>query len=360
MIQVFANYAGRTFQVTERKKSITDSDFLKFKIFNCIFMIVFGLMFCFVRGYDEYKIAVIIILILYRALDAYAESIFAIFQKNNQLYKCGISMTIKSITCVVLFLIIDIITNNLLLSVSVILLADVIIFCFYDLIMLKKYNIKHNKLKSKIFKFLLITGFSIFIMSMLSQYIAMAQKYIIDFFMTNEEQALFGIIIMPATFVGMCAAMIVNPFLYKMNDAIKNNKFTTFNKIVLRILFYVLLIGAITLIATYFIGIPVLNFIYNLELEQYLFHLLIIVIASVGTAVVAVLSNALIALRKNTSQMIIYIIASVFTTLISTLLILNFGVLGASLSYASTILLLLILYIIDYTYVIHNIKLLKV
>ena len=119
---------------------------------------------------------------------------------------------------------------------------------------------------------------------------------------------------MPATFVGMCASMIINPFLFKMNETIKQNNYKIFNQIVIKIILYVTAIGLLTLIATYFLGIPILNIIYGLDLSEVLWPLMIIVFASICTALVGVISNAMIAIRKNIpTNFVQFILPEIFT-----------------------------------------------
>ena len=179
-------------------------------------------------------------------------------------------MTIKSSLCTLIFLITDYLTQDLLSSTFALFITDAIIFIMYDINLLNKYKIAYRFLSKKAFKYLLFAGFSVFIVSFLTQYILMAQKYVIDFIMNHESQAIFGIIVMPATFVSMCAVMIINPFLYKLNKAKINKDYSLFNKIAIKITVYVLVIGVITLIAAFFIGIPILNIIYGIDLGDYL------------------------------------------------------------------------------------------
>ena len=161
----------------------------------------------------------------YKCLDAFSEAIYGIFQRNNNLFQCGISFFLKGLICPVIFLIVDVFTKNLTLSVISILISDIIIFIFYDIFKLSKYKIKVSKLTKNKFKFLLFGGISIFIFSFLIQYVINAQKYVIDFIGTNSEQTIFGVILMPATFMAICAQFIINPFLYNINKTIKNNNF---------------------------------------------------------------------------------------------------------------------------------------
>lgn len=228
MIQVIGTYAGRTYQVTERDKNIKDSDYMYFRLINCVLMIVFCIVFCCTKDYTNYKILVIMLLLVYRVIDSYSEVIYGIFQKNNNLYQVGVSLTLRSILTVSAFLIIDIITKNLIFSILGIIVLDILIFIFYDILYLNKYKVVWNTFNFKAMKLLIIGGFSVFIFTFLMQYIVNAPKFAIDDILTESDQAIFGIILMPATLMLLCSQLIINPFLYNLNKALENKNYKEF------------------------------------------------------------------------------------------------------------------------------------
>lgn len=353
LMQVIAMYAGRTYQVTERNKSISQFDYLIFKIFTSIIMFLTSAIYvCWIRDYDSYKTLIIFLLILYKCIESYSESIYAIFQRNNNLYQSGISMILKSISCTASFIIVDLITQNLIFSIIIMILTDILLFIVYDLLILKKYKIKINKIKLETIKKLFIGGLSVFLFTLLFQYLIAEQKYIIDFLLNNESQTIFGILVMPATFMAICSQMIINPFLYEINNALERKKYNEYKNINKKICIILLFISIPVLTATYFLGIPILNLIYNLDLNDYLPHLMSIIIGSIAFAFVSILSNALISIRKNIAQLILYAVVSVATTAISFILIKNYSIIGASVSFLISMILLFIGYILIYkTYV---------
>lgn len=355
MMQVIALYAGRTYQVTETDERITDRDYVFFKIFCCILMIIFSIGFIMCRGYSLYKTIIILILILYKALDAYAESFYGIFQKNDNLYLCGISLSLKAVLTTISFLISDLISKNLIVSLLSLLIIDIIIFICYDFNKIKKYSLKKSNNWFRSFKLLFLGGISVCIFYLLTQYIVNTQKLVIDFVMDNSNQTIFGIILMPATFMSLCTVFIFNPFTAIITTYIKNKKWIEFKKEISKILLYILIIGVFVIIVCAIIGIPILNIIYGISLEPYYWHLLIIVFGAIFNALMNILMNALISLRKNIIQDFIFLAGSIFSTFISIILINKADILGACLSYFFTMLFLLLLYIIVY-----NIELRKI
>lgn len=346
MMYVLGTYSGRTFQVTEQNKKITQGSYLLFKIFTCTSMIVIAFCFCIIRQYDTEKIFIIVLLILYKAIDAYSDSIYAVFQRNNHLYKSGISLTLRSFICVIAFFIVDLAISNMLVSIIAMIIVNILIFIFYDLRTLSKYKVSIQQTNKKILITLLVTGLSTFCFFFLSQLLINSQKYIIDAILDNNSQAIFGIIIMPATFISVASLLIINPFVYKMKIYVSEKNYVGLKHLAYKICLYVLLIGIITIIVAFVLGIPVLELLYSIELKEYLWDLEIIISGSLFLGLVAVLSNCLITIRHNNIQLLLYIISVIFSFVTSIFLIQDYGIRGACISFMSSSILLFILYIV--------------
>ena len=79
-------------------------------------MIVISVIFVLVKKYDVFKSLVFIMLCLFKCIEAFCEAIYAVLQRNNLLYKVGISMFLKAFISVISFGVVDYITKNLLIS----------------------------------------------------------------------------------------------------------------------------------------------------------------------------------------------------------------------------------------------------
>ncbi len=259
VIQVVGTYAGRTYQVTERDSTIKDSDYLYFRMINIMFMIILTVLFVLVKGYTIEKIFVFALILGYRIFDAYSEAIYGVFQKNNKLYQAGISLTLRSIFTTIAFLITDIITKSLLFSLIALFFINVLIFIIYDIKTLLKYKIKLNRISILNLKKLTIGGLSVFLFTLLMQYVVNAQKFAIDDLLLNNDQALFGIILMPATLMTLCSQFIINPFLYDINKLLNKRDYKNYRLLVCKICLAIFLVGILALLLCFLIGIPVLN-----------------------------------------------------------------------------------------------------
>lgn len=350
MIQIVGTYGGRTYQVTDISKETHDCDYLYLRVLNCLIMLAISVIFILFKDYSIYKILIIIFLVVYKMIFAYSDTIFGIFQKYDNLYQVGISLTIRSILAVIVFTTVDLITKDLLLATISLMLAEVFVFIFYDCLILNRYKIKFSRINKRALKLLIVGGFSVFIFMFLSFILTNVPKFAIDDILSDSDQAIFGIILMPATLIAICANFIVQPFINDIKTYIEKKDFIHYRNIVIKICLWVFGIGIFVLVVTYFIGIPLLNFIYGIELANYLLPLLIIVFGACFNGLLSVISNALIAIRKNISQVIIYIIGNVAMFVLSYTLVLSNGVTGASLAYSLTHILLFVMYVFVFSF----------
>ena len=143
----------------------------------------------------------------------------------------------------------------------------------------------------------------------------------------------------------LCSTFLIQPFLVTLKDHLNKNEIKKFISLVSKLCIGLLILGIIAIIACYFIGIPILEFIYGITLKKYKNSLLIIILGATFFGIVYIISTSLVAMRKNFIQLIIYIIVSIICLIISPLLIEKSGIYGASLSYLYSMIILLILYI---------------
>ena len=191
---------------------------------------------------------------------------------------------------------------------------------------------------------ILVGGFFVFLFTILTQYVLNASKYSIDNYMGDKYQTIFGIIVMPATVMALCSQFFVQPFLSKISLFLKNCEYDNFSKLIYKLSMYVFCLGFLATIFCYFFGIPILEIIYGLRLIKYKYSLILIIIGSIFFGISYVFSNALISLRKNFSQTLIYGFTAVFSFFTSNFLVKYYGVFGASFAYFVSMLVLFILY----------------
>ena len=284
------------------------------------------------------------ILTLYRGIDVITDTFHAIIQRNNELYKVGISLFIKTIILTIVFLLVNIVTKNILISTLSILIIEIFFCILVDYRISKKF-LRFTKFEYLKFKRLIKNGFFVFCYTFLTSYVINVPRYILDLFYNNEMQAIYGIIVMPATFMAMVAAYLVQPYLNKIVNYIEEKKYKEIVTMTKKLSFLVLGLGLIALCLAGLLGIPVLQMLYNITLSKQQINLMIIILGSVLFALIHIFSAIIISLRRTFEQLIILIITAVLSMLMGYILVKNNGIFGASLTYLIIMCIQALLYV---------------
>ena len=262
-------------------------------------------------------------------------------------------MFVKAVISLVLFLIIDAITKNLMLACISILIINILIMLIYDYTNIKKVNLIKTKYSNKANIRLFKIGFYTFILTFLGIYLINAPRYAIDDILTSDIQTIFGIIIMPATFMGLLGQYIIQPCLTKISENIKNENYNNLKNIIKMLIIMILVFGIIVTIVAWLLEVPVLELVYGISLSNYFESMMIIIIGSILYSLGTILSAILIAMRKTLYQVIIYAITSIIVTILSYNLVNIIQIKGAAIAYFITMLIVSLAFAI---YTILNMK----
>ncbi len=353
MFYALGLYSGRTYQVTETNKAIVDDDFIKHRYVTALLMILATLIFGLINGYRNTKLLVLLLLCTSKAIEALSDVYHGILQKNKRLDIVGISLFIRSILEILVFIVIDLLTNNIILSCLSLVITNLIILLIIDMRLGNKY--KENKIyKIESIKQIFILGFFTFGISFIANYLYNIPRYALDGVVDETIQAIYGIVVMPATIIMVVNMFIIQPLIVSLKEIYANGDINRFIDLVFKIICITFFIGCLALAGAYILGIPILELVYGVELDNYLVSLLLIIIGATCYTVASVLQNSMIILRKTSIQFIIYILVSIFAFILSKYLVKYFAFDGAIYSYVIMMSILMSAYIISFVVIIYK------
>lgn len=340
-------YSGRLCQVTDIENKVKDKDYIINRIITCILMIVLAIGFVFIKQYSPYKMGIFILLCVYKATEAFGEILYGIMQKKDLLYQSGQSLTIKSLGGLLIFFIIDYITHNLILACTAIILLNLATILLFDFLLVCKklinFSTKVNMTNVwHIFK----SEFFVFANSFAGIYVLNAPKYAIDNYLTEDVQAIFGYIMMPATVITLFTQFVFMPYLNKLKELYEQKDMKAFKGIAFKIKMAVIAFGVLASSAAFVIGPEVLSLIYGEELTPYRMNLTIILASYIMYGISYVNLVLLTTTRNTFVQFVVYVITMVVTFFGSNVLVQNLKIDGATISCAVTLGVQFILYTI--------------
>lgn len=353
-------YYNRTFQIADNFKIKEFNKYFSTRLLTSIVSLILIVVFSIISGFNSYKILIIFLLMIYRTFDAISDALYGYLQQKDKLYLVGISYSLKSMFGVLAFIIMDVLTKNVVYSITILVLINLFFLIVFDYIKYKKNSKEKLKLDFGSTKIILKSSFSVCLFSFISIYLANCQKYIITYSSSNEIQTIFGILIMPATFLTLMGNYLILPFINKLNNYFKNNDFNSLKKLTNRIIMLLFLFGILAIIACSLLGIPVLDFVYQMKLDEYKLELLVIVLASIFNAAAMILSGLLTIINENKVQVYIYAICAIISTLVCYIGIKKSIIIGATISYLVSCVMLFAIYYIVYKYKLAKIEELKI
>ena len=183
---------------------------------------------------------------------------------------------------------------------------------------------------------LCIEGFPLFISLFLNMYISNAPKYAIDAHLTEEIQTYYNVLFMPAFVIQLVAYFIFNPILTTYAKLWLSDQKEDFRKLLRLIRRQCLILLGLTALAVAValtIGIPVLSFVFGVDLQGHRMDLAILMIGG-GMMAYGVFFNYVITIiREQKFLLISYGIASLAALVLSGPFVTHAGITGASVLY---------------------------
>lgn len=336
---IIATYSGRNCQITDVKGHINDREYMVTRMINCTVMALLVVIYCMVNGYDAHKNTILILLCIWRGFEAFSDVLYGVMQKKDELYKVGISQIARGILGIVAFLLVDYITKNVVLSCICLCMASMIVFFCYDLPQAIKLLPPKVKIQKENIKTIYQKEFFIFANGFLVMYLLNAPKYAIENYLTEDIQAVFGIILMPASILPLFAQFVVAPLVNQLTNLYKEHNIVHMKKIERKSMYAIIGFGILACLIGYTVGIPVLNLIYNVDLAPYRIDFMLILFAYIFYAMGYVETMILTIYRKMKEQFYVYVMACITICLESYYFVNKIGVKGASISYVITMIL---------------------
>lgn len=343
MMYTIGVFEMRNIQVTDVRRDFSISDVLGFRILTIGVMALFCAGFILFKGYGGQKAAAIALLTLYMALLAISD----VFQGNAQLHGY-LAIGGKSLGCEVLLAVAAFtgtlfVTHTLLLAIAAMAVSVLLWILFYDLPFGRSLEMQKPVFRPDVFWRILLLAAPLFICSFLQQYIFNQPKFAIDRFLTDVDQSHYGYLVMPAFFINLLSIFVFRPQLVTLAENWRDRRFSAFKKTVRLLYLWVLVVTAAALAAGYWIGIPVLQWLYGADLTGQRGILMILLLAGSMSALCSLTGTLLTVLRKQRFSLIAYVTVFLASLFIPNLLVQRMGLVGAASAYFAEMALLFLI-----------------
>lgn len=340
ILNSIGDWGIRIYQVTDTNRNFKFSDYFFSRLITIIIMLILSSIFLIFTNYSNEKLYIFVILILLRVVDNFSETFQAEFQLNNKLDVAGKVLLFRNLVELLFFVIIDFITKNIYVSFGSMLLASILMILIFDVRLTIKDTEILKKIELKNVIQIIRECFPLAISTIVSMYIINVVKYAIDKNGNNTLQTHFNILYIPTFAINLISMLVIKNFLKMFGEYWNNKEYKKFIKIILYISLLLVVSTFAIEVVCFFIGIPILNFVYGVNLENYKIDLLILILSGMFYAISNVLFYAVSTIRKQKSSTIVFIITVIFSTLISNILVTKYEMTGAVMASVLTMMFL--------------------
>lgn len=338
LLLFLGQYGFRRFQSSDVNEKYSFSEYYGSRILTCAVMMIATLFYCaygmIFRRYSGVKASVVFIICALKGIQAFSDVLHGRMQQKGRLDVATKASCSRYIMEILSFSIALIVTRNLLVSSIVCLSVSLIVF------FLTSYNVAADfgTLKPDFtwsrMKMMLIEGFPLFMSLFLNMYISNAPKYAIDAYLTEEIQAIYNMVFMPAFVIQLVAHFIFNPIITTYAEVWQRNDKKRFRFLVFRQCGVIFGLTILAVIVALTIGIPVLSFLFSADLKPYKTALLIVVLGG-GMLAYSVFFNTVITIiRLHKTLLYSYAATAIAALLLSKYFVINHGIMGAVTLYA--------------------------
>lgn len=348
LLYIIGLFGVSHYQMTDYTERFRFSTYAKARVLSCILMLVCCGVSIALLGFSGIKRIYTVALTILMLLNVVGELYQSLFFQKNRLDLSGSALFYRTLWPLLLFCAVGLLTKNILLAVTVQIAANLIITAYYAVRVAPQFaaNPSAGRQAEDTVTALVKECFSLAVSLFLMNIVINMSKYGIELVGDDTVQGYYGMIFMPAQVINLCSQFLFKPFLNQYSMLLTQRKTADFFSLLKK---QILLVGGLTLVcctAAYFLGTPVLGFLYGKDLSQFAIALTLVVFGGGIYAGCQLFYYILVILRQQRLIFWIYAGAAVLSVPLSLTLIGLWGILGAVLAFAGTHLVILLTYMV--------------
>lgn len=304
-------YGVRSFQVTDSTEQYAFRDYAAARRFSLAGMaaavVVYVLTGLFFRGYPAAKAAVVLLICLYKGIEAAEDVFHGRMQQQGRLDVAGRILFIRIFSFVACFAALFVLTRDILLAAAAATALAAVLAIVLNRSVWGSFREDRPALKTGQ---LLRTCAPLCLSMLLSMYVANAPKYIIDGRVTDAVQTRFNIVFMPVFVLALLGSFIYQPELKSLGEMRREKQFDALRKKVLRLTALTLGLAVLAAAAGFLLGVPVLEFIYAKPLAELRTELVLFIICGGLIALANLYGMILVTFRRQGTLTGIYLLSA--------------------------------------------------
>ena len=349
LLLIVANFGMRPYQVSDINEEHFFSDYQIHRILTCLIMILAGVLYSLVRGYTGLMLYISFGVYGFKMVEGLADVYEGRLQQKDKLYLAGISQTIRSLSTLVVFSLVLLISQSLAAAC-----VSMPITAFLTFILVTFPLAKFETPKSEKFKWSHVVDLfkqcsPLFLSLFLYTLIDYMPVFVIESVLSYDNELYYNAMYFPAQAIAVGMSVVYKPLLLRLaNIWADRSQRRRFDMITIGMIALIALVTGLVVALMLWIGIDIMSFFYGVDFNEFRGLVVIFLIAGGVTSVIDFLYQIITVLRRQQNIIQTYLISFGFSLFVPALLVNFTGLPGAVIGYLIVMCILLVLTASEY------------
>lgn len=331
--QVLGAFEMRPFQATDINEKYPFGVYLGSRIVTCLLMLVaLAIYSIYSNGLSENALMLFLVANL-KLFDAAEDVFHGMFQQRGRLDIAGRAFFFRALITFVAFALGCIVTGNMVAACALSYCCSAVAFFFLNILPAKAFSSLIPIFSLRQIGRLLLACAPLFIGVFLLNDLVNVPRYGIDANLGKSDQTLYAVLFMPALVINLLAGFIFKPLLTSLAWIWDQQNVRRFFLTIAKGCGAVFVATVVVVILAYPFGLPVLSWLYAIDLSGRMPELMLLLLGGFFNALSVIFYYALVTMRIQKVVAIGYAISDVLARFLCTSLIQGHGLLGAVILY---------------------------
>lgn len=348
MLLTIGYFEIRPFQVTDVKQQYKAKEYFGFRVISSAAMlacaVVVGIVYVVNGKADAAGFMLIITMCILKMFDGVADVFEGEFQRNDRIDISGMSMAFRTMAIMAVFSIIAWVTRNIYAASAVAAVTGLAGAAVVAVVWSRGFEPLSVSFDREKMKSLFRSTILLFIGSAMCMWLWNGTKYVVEWTLTDRDTLAYGIVFMPTMVINLGSSFVFKPMLTTLARHYEQGEYKAFAKLVAVLVATAVGITVVTLGAGAWLGIPVLSWLYDIELAPYKSVMLVLIAAGGFNAVSILFYYALTVMRLQKEIFAGYTVTFVVSIILPIVMVKAMGIAGAGTSYLIVMMLLTVLF----------------
>lgn len=348
MLLTIGYFEIRPFQVTDVKQQYKAKEYFGFRVISSAAMlacaVVVGIVYVVNGKADVAGFMLIITMCILKMFDGIADVFEGEFQRNDRIDISGMSMAFRTMAIMAVFSIIAWVTRNIYAASAAAAVTGLAGTAVVAVVWSRWFEPLSVSFDREKMKSLFRSTIFLFIGSAMCMWLWNGTKYVVEWTLTDRDTLAYGIVFMPTMVINLGSSFVFKPMLTTLARHYEQGEYKAFAKLVAVLVATAVGITVVTLGAGAWLGIPVLSWLYDIELAPYKSVMLVLIAAGGFNAVSILFYYALTVMRLQKEIFAGYTITFVVSIILPIVMVKAMGIAGAGTSYLIVMMLLTVLF----------------